>query len=121
MKRVVLLLSVLVGSATVAGCRSDFDRCEDVCRSSDDCTDTYDIDDCIDECTRDVDRADDGCTTSFEAFADCTATKELDCPDTIDSCDSEIEDFFDDCDEDFRFFEYADPFLPAVDDNPMPL
>jgi hypothetical protein len=44
-----------------------------------------------------------------------------DCPDAIDACDSEIEDFFEDCEDDFKDFEYATPFLEAVDDNPMPL
>jgi hypothetical protein len=121
MKRLVLLVGVLVGSMAALGCRSDSQRCEDICETSDDCSDALNVDVCIDECTRDTDYADDSCSASFSAMADCMALEDHDCPDSIDSCDSEIEDFFEDCEDDFAHFEYADPFLPAVDNNPMPL
>ena len=121
MKRLALLFGVLVGSMTALGCRDATTRCEDICEAADDCVDSIDIDVCVDECVRNADFADDKCTTSYQALADCAATEDHDCPDTIDACDSEIEDFWDDCDEDFRYFEYADPFMAALDGTPSPL
>jgi hypothetical protein len=120
MKRLVLV-GVLVGSMMTLGCRSDHQRCEDVCETSDDCVDANNIDVCIDECVRDTDLADDSCMISFEAMADCMSLEDHDCPDSVDSCDSEIEDFYSDCDEDFAHFEFFDPFLPAINNNPEPL
>jgi hypothetical protein len=121
MKRLALLLGVLVGSMTALGCRDATTRCEDICIAADDCGDSYDIDVCVDECVRDAEDADDGCTTSYQALADCAATENHDCPDIIDACDSEIEDFWDDCDDDFKNFEYADPFMSALDGTQTPL
>jgi hypothetical protein len=120
MKR-LLLVGVLVGSLSTAGCRSDGARCEDVCVTADDCDDYLEVDRCIDECTRNTEFADDGCMASFSVMADCMATEGHDCPDAVDECDSAIEDFFEDCEDDFEHFEYATPFLPAVDNDPQPL
>ena len=110
-----------MGSMTALGCRTAASSCEDICQTADDCNDILDIDVCIDECVRNTEFADDKCASSYEAFAICATGEDYDCPDTIDACDSEIEDFFDDCDEDFRHFEYADPFLPALDGSQTPL
>jgi hypothetical protein len=121
MIRVVMLVGVLVGSMATIGCRTDAQSCEDICVTSDDCADASHIDVCIDECMRNTDFMDDGCGASFDSMAECMSLEDHDCPDAIDSCDSEIEDFFEDCDDDFEHFEYADPFLEAVDNNPMPL
>ena len=121
MKRVMVLIGVLVGSMAMLGCRSDAHDCENICVTSDDCDDGLHIDACIDECTRNTDFMDDGCQESFQAMADCMEFEDHDCPDAIDACDSEIEDFFEDCDDDFEHFEYANVFIEAVDDNPMPL
>jgi hypothetical protein len=111
----------MVGSMAMLGCRSDTGRCEDVCAAADDCDDSIHIDVCTDECVRNTEFMDDGCGESFAAMADCMSLEDHDCPDAIDACDSEIEDFFEDCDDDFEHFEYATPFLEAVDENPMPL
>ena len=121
MKGLGLLLGVLVGSMAMLGCRSDTQRCEDICETSDDCVDGADIDVCTEECVRNTEFMDDGCGASFENMSDCMALEDHDCPDAIDACDSAIEDFFEDCEDDFKAFEYATPFLEAVDDNPMPL
>lgn len=121
MKRFALVLGVLVGSMATLGCRSDTQRCEDICETSDDCVDGNHIDMCIEECVRNTEFMDDGCGESYSNMSDCMALEDHDCPDAIDACDGAIEDFFEDCEDDFEGFEYATPFLEAVDDNPMPL
>ena len=121
MKGLGLLLGVLVGSMAMLGCRSDTQRCEDICETSDDCDDSVNIDVCTEECVRNTEFMDDGCGESYTKMSDCMALEDHDCPDAIDACDWEIEDFFEDCEDDFEGFDYATPFLEAVDDNPMPL
>ena len=121
MKRVAVLIGVMVGSMATLGCRSDAQSCEDICVTSDDCDDSAHIDMCIDECERNTEYMDDGCAESFHAMAECMDFEEHDCTDSVDACDSEIEDFWEDCDDDFEHFEYANPFIEAVDNDPTPL
>jgi len=97
-------LVFLIGSILgLSGCRGDEGRCEDLCATADDCEGAnVDLNDCIDECVSDADRAGDRCAESFELAADCVSDVDLDCSDASDDCDHEIEDWVDDCDDDFE-------------------
>jgi hypothetical protein len=102
MRNFLFALAALSLVGTV-GCRTDTARCEDICATFDDCDGVaIDVDDCVDECVSDAERADDRCIESFDLLADCASEVELDCDDAYDDCEDEVEDFLDDCDEDFE-------------------
>jgi hypothetical protein len=92
-----LLLAVVL----LSGCRTDEDRCQDLCRYFDECTtlDAICNDYEIEDCAEDVDDFTDSCQEAFDDLTDCLRENEdEDCYVTRERCKSEVDALFGQCD-----------------------
>ncbi|HTQ02712.1 MAG TPA: hypothetical protein VMI54_02605 [Polyangiaceae bacterium] len=94
--RAVRLLA-LVAACAVFGCNSTEGECQNVCEWQSRCTvDALGVDDCSQQCVRNIQARSSDCQNAFSDFANCTSENQS-CPGVDNQCVSQAQRYIDKC------------------------